>query len=99
MAYFQVTPSELRSTASTLREHNQNFKTQVGVLENAEGSLNSQWEGAAKDAFHVAFMNDKAYMDNFAAEIERYCETLEAMAAEYERAEAANIETANGRKY
>lgn len=94
MAYFMVTPSELRSTASELREYNSNFKNQVAALESAEGTLNSSWEGAAKDTFHASFMNDKTYMDNFAAEIERYCVTLEAMAAEYERAENTNIEIA-----
>ena len=99
MAYFMVTPSELRSTASTLREHNSNFKSQVASLESAEGTLNSSWEGPAKDAFHNAFMNDKVYMDNFAAEIEKYCITLENMAAEYEKAEAANVDIANTRKY
>lgn len=99
MAYFQVTPSELRQTAGTLREYNQSLKTQVENLTSAEGTLNTQWEGAAKDAFHNAFMNDKIYMDNFAAEIEKYCATLEIMAAEYEKAEAANVETAASRKY
>lgn len=99
MAYFQVTPSELRSTASTLREYNQNFKAQVSVLESSEGTLNTQWEGAAKDTFHNSFMNDKVYMDSFANEIEKYCVTLENMAVEYEKAEAANIETASSRKY
>lgn len=99
MAYFQVTPSELRSTANTLREYNSNFKNQVSALESSEGTLNTAWEGPAKDAFHTSFMNDKAYMDNFATEIEKYCVTLEAMAAEYEKAEAANVETASTRKF
>ena len=99
MAYFMVTPSELRSTASTLREYNSNFKTQVAALEAAEGTLNSSWEGPARDTFHTSFMNDKAYMDAFVAEIEKYCITLEGMATEYEKAEAANVETASTRRY
>lgn len=99
MAYFQVTPSELRSTASTLREYNSNFKNQVSALESSEGTLNASWEGPAKDTFHTSFMNDKAYMDSFSAVIEKYCVTLEEMAAEYEKAEAANVEIAKNRNY
>ena len=99
MASFLVTPSELRSTAGTLREYNSNFKAQVGVLESAEGTLNTSWEGAAKDAFHASFLKDKAYMDSFTAEIEQYCTVLEEMAVEYEKAERINMETASTRKY
>ena len=99
MAYFAVTPAELRSTAGTLREYNSNFKNQVSALESAEGTLNTSWEGPAKDAFHSSFMQDKSYMDNFAALIENYCVTLENMAVEYEKAEAANVETASTRKH
>ncbi len=99
MAYFMVTPSELRSTAATLREYNSNFKNQVTALETAEGTLNISWEGAAKETFHASFMKDKAYMDSFAAEIEKYCVTLEAMACEYEKGESTNVEIASTRKY
>lgn len=99
MAFFMVTPPELRSTASTLREYNSNFKTQVNALEAAEGTLNSAWEGASRDRFHASFMNDKAYMDAFATEIEKYCATLESMAAEYEKAELHNVEIASTRRH
>lgn len=99
MAYFAVTPTELRSTAGTLREYNSNFKNQVSALESSEGTLNSSWEGPAKDAFHNSFLQDKNYMDNFAALIENYCVTLENMAAKYEQGEATNVEIANNRKH
>lgn len=99
MAQIMVTSSELRSRASTLREYNSNFKQQVESLSNAEGTLGTQWQGAAKEAFHTAFMNDKAYMDQFAAEIEKYCVALETIAGKYEAAESANVDTAKTRKY
>lgn len=99
MAQIMVTSSELRATASTLREYNTNFKNQVANLESSEGTLKSQWQGSANDAFHTAFMNDKAFMDKFAAEIEKYCQALETIAAKYDSAEAANVETANSRRY
>lgn len=97
--FFMVTPAELRTTAQNLRECNSNFRNQVSSLESSEGSLNSKWQGSAHDAFHTAFMNDKAYMDKFAAEIEKYCTTLENIAANYENAENTNLDTANTRRY
>lgn len=99
MAQFLVTPAELRSSAATLREYNNSFKSQVQSLESSEGTLRSQWKGSANDAFHAAFMNDKAFMDKFAAEIERYCSTLESIAGKYEAAENVNLDTAHTRKF
>lgn len=46
------------------------------------------WDGQANDAFHAAFNNDKEYMTQFYNLINRYCEALDNIAAEYERAEA-----------
>lgn len=99
MGQFTVTPAELHSVSQQLKELNSSFRNQVASLESSEGSLNSQWQGQAHDAFHVAFMNDKAYMDKFAAEIDNYCNTLDAIARNYEDAEAANTETATTRRY
>lgn len=99
MAQIMVTSSELRTAATTLRDYNTNFKNQVSNLESAEGTLRSQWQGAANDAFHTAFMNDKSFMDKFAVEIEKYCQTLETIASKYDAAEAANVEVATSRKY
>lgn len=99
MAQFTVTPAELRSAATSLREQNASFTNQVKQLESAEATLNSQWSGPSHDAFHVSFMNDKAYMDQFAAVIDKYCVALESMAAEYEKAENLNIDLANTKSH
>lgn len=99
MALIQVTAAQLRAKASELRSANGNFKSQVGSLESQEGSLASMWEGEAKNAFHTAFMNDKAQMDKFYDLIEQYCRTLEDIAQKYEQAEAVNTQTASNRTY
>ena len=99
MAQIMVTSKELRAVATTLREYNSSFKTQVSELESSEGTLKSQWQGAANEAFHSAFMKDKAFMDKFSAEIEKYCTTLESIAAKYDAAEAANVDTATTRRH
>lgn len=99
MASIKVTSMDLRNAASTLREYNSNFKAQVSALESSEATLSGQWQGDANTAFHKAFMNDKAFMDKFAAEIEKYCAVLETAAAKYDAQEAANVELANQRNY
>lgn len=99
MVSIRVTSFELRGAASTLREYNSNFKNQAAALENAEAALNGQWQGEANTAFHKAFMDDKAFMDKFALEIERYCAALETAAAKYDAKEAANVEIAAQRNY
>ncbi len=97
MALIRVTASDIRSKKEQLLELNNQFKTQVRELESSEGTLNSQWDGAANDAFHKAFMNDKNYMDQFYNLILKYCDALEQIAAKYEQAEAANENTATTR--
>lgn len=99
MAYFKVTASELRKRAGELRDTNGRFKTQIGNLESQEGTLCSQWEGDANTAFHTAFMNDKSAWEEFHNLIEKYCVALEQMAAQYEKAESANTDTATKRSY
>ena len=97
MALIRVTASQVRSTAEQLRTFNQNFNNQVNNLVSAEGTLNSMWDGQANDAFHAAFESDKNYMTEFYNLINRYCEALDNIAVEYERAEAKAAEIASKR--
>lgn len=57
------------------------------------------WEGEAKNAFHNAFQNDKAKMQNFKTAIDQYVAALQNIAAKYAQAEAANVNTASTRNY
>lgn len=99
MAQITVTASQLRAVTSELRELNTQYKAQVSNLESTEGTLNSQWKGAAKDAFHRAFTTDATKMTEFSTIIEQYCVALEQIALKYEQAETQNIETAISRTY
>ena len=99
MGLIQVSASELKVKAGELRNLNSQFKTQVGNLESQEQALIGMWEGEARDAFNVAFNNDKTQMDNFYNLIEQYCVALENIAAKYEMAEAQNLSTASTRTY
>ena len=95
MADIQVRTSELRGKASELRALNNQFKSAVTNLENVEGRLNGMWDGEANDTFHAAFQTDKAQMENFYQAIEDYAAKMEAIADEYDRAEAANTQIAS----
>jgi|InofroStandDraft_1065614.scaffolds.fasta_scaffold35817_3 WXG100 family type VII secretion target len=99
MAQIRVTASQVRSAATSLRDYNQNFSVQVQKLQDSEGSLNSMWEGQAKEAFHIAFTSDKEYMEQFHTLVTKYCEALDNIAIEYENAEKLNTETAKARNF
>jgi WXG100 family type VII secretion target len=99
MAQIVTTVSDLRSKEASLRDLNANFRKQVQALDASEADLKTKWNGPANDKFHAAFTNDKSFMTQFANEIDKYCNALETIATEYEKAEAANCDTASTRKY
>ena len=99
MALIRVTASQVRSSANSLRELNQQFNSQVQNLQASEESLNGMWDGQANDAFHAAFMSDKEYMTQFYNLINKYCEALDSIATEYENAEIINLDTATKRSF
>ncbi|WP_432627718.1 WXG100 family type VII secretion target [Brotaphodocola sp.] len=99
MALISVTSSQIRKTKETLQSYNQSFKSQVTRLDESEQKLNTMWEGQANEQFHSAFSSDKSYMDGFYNLINQFCEALEQIATEYDKAESQNVETAKVRKY
>lgn len=96
MAEFIVTAEEVRNKAAELRRINEQYKTTVDNLKAEESRLNGMWEGEAHDVFDTAFKNDSTRYDNFFAAIEDYCVKLEAIAVNYNNAEARNVATAQG---
>ena len=99
MSDFKVTPSVLKSNADTLTDLNARFKGSVDSLVTSEGALNAMWDGEANDAFHAAFMTDKAKMDEFSRLIEQYTERLRQIAARYEQTEQSTTNIASIRSY
>lgn len=95
----QVTTGTLTSKAAELKSLNSRFQAQVTQLRTQEGSLNSMWEGEARTAFHNAFEKDVTQMDNFYNLIEKYVQSLNEIAKEYDRAEKVNVSTATNRSY
>ncbi|MCD7746714.1 MAG: WXG100 family type VII secretion target [Lachnospiraceae bacterium] len=99
MAEFMVTASQLREKKETLTQLNQSLQTQITMLVQAESTVTSMWEGEAKTAFHNAFTQDKAQMDNFKSAIDQYVTALETIIQAYETAETTNVNTATTRTY
>lgn len=99
MAEIYAVGTELQAKAEELAKLNASFKSQVGDLESQEAALIGMWEGEAKEAFHKAFRSDKIQMDNFYNAIAQYVTVLNNIAAEYNNAEAKNVQIANDRKY
>ena len=99
MGVIRVSANELKAKANDLMTLNASLKTNVGDLEATEQNLASMWEGEARDAFHQAFNNDKIQMTNFTTLIEKYVNSLLAIAAKYEQAEKVNVSTASTRNY
>lgn len=99
MSDFKVTPSVLKGNADTLTDLNARFKGSVDALVTSEGTLNTMWDGEANDAFHAAFMTDKAKMDEFSRLIEQYTERLRQIAVRYEQTEQSTTNIASSRTY
>lgn len=99
MALIRVTSTELRAKAAELRDLNGKLKSSSGNLESREAQLYSMWDGESNEAFHNAFLSDKAQIDNMYRAIENYVISLENIAARYEQAETANVEIAATRTY
>ena len=95
----QATTGTLTNKAAELKSLNSRFQAQVTQLRTQESSLNSMWEGEARTAFHSAFEKDVTQMDNFYNLIEKYAQSLNEIAKEYDRAEKVNVSTATNRSY
>ena len=99
MAQMYVDSNSLRARASELASINEQFRSEVVNLQDTEEALAGMWEGDAKETFRGAFDSDLVQMSNFYNAIGMYVKQLEEIAAQYERAEAQNVELASTRTY
>lgn len=99
MSFIQVTSNELKSKASELQGLNSRFQTELENLMSHLNTLNSMWEGEAKETFNQAFAKDKSSMDRFKSAIDQYVQALNLIASKYEDAEKKNISTASTRTF
>ncbi len=97
MALIRVTTETLRNKAEELRQLNSNLNTEISGLRESEARLSGMWEGEAKEAFHKQFLMDAEKFEAFYKGINQYIQRLEETATSYDKAEAANVSTANTR--
>lgn len=99
MSAFSVNTATLKTKSGELNDLVTRYRVCVEQLVATEASLNSMWDGEANDAFHAAFVTDKAKMDQFANLINQYIDKLMSIAARYEQTEQVNTEIAANRTY
>lgn len=99
MAEIFVDVTSLKNKIDELSNLNEQFKSQLSALEEAEATLAGMWEGPSKEAFRVAFHNDAVQMKNFYNAILIYVQQLIVIFNAYAKAESTNVDLANQRSY
>ena len=91
-----VTPQELKRIAEELRQYNESYKRQLEEMVVIKNSLNTKWEGTAKEAFNKKFEERATLFDAFHVAIQGYISVLLSIAERYENVERRNAALVNG---
>lgn len=91
-----VTPQELRKIAEELRQYNESLKKQLQEMAAIKNSLNTKWEGTAKEAFNKKFEERATMFDVFYMAMQGYISVLLNIAERYENVERKNAALVNG---
>ena len=91
-----VTPQELRKIAEELRQYNESLKKQLQEMAAIKNSLNTKWEGTAKEAFNKKFEERATMFDVFYMAMHGYISVLLNIAERYENVERKNAALVNG---
>lgn len=91
-----VTPQELKRIAEELRQYNESYKRQLEEMVVIKNSLNTKWEGTAKEAFNKKFEERATLFDAFHIAIQGYISVLLSIAERYENVERRNAALVNG---
>ncbi len=95
----KVTTATLRSKKSELQGLNKKFNSKLSEMDGTERELTGMWEGDASKAFHKSYTADTKKMDELYKAVLQYCEALDTIIKEYEKAEKKNVSIANKRTY
>ena len=94
MAEFKVNARQLEEKADALADLNRKLRAEVEKMAGYERELSTMWEGDAQAAFRTSFQKDRAKMNAFAANIDKFVGDLLGKAEVYRRAEAGAVATA-----
>lgn len=89
-----LTASQLTAKKEELSSLNSNLKSQIKDLQSQIRALDSEWEGEAADAYKSRTQKDISRMEILASVIDSYVKALDAIIAEYKRAESMNVSIA-----
>lgn len=96
MAQIIASTKEISNKKQSLVLLSNSLKTQISNLETLGNSLNSMWEGAAKEKYTKQLKSDIAKMQSLLKTILEFILILEKIIAIYNKAEKKNEATAMG---
>ena len=96
MAQIIASTKEISNKKQSLMALSNSLKTQITELETLGNSLNSMWEGAAKEKYVKQLKIDVAKMQSLLKTILEFILILEKIIAIYNKAEKKNEATAVG---
>ena len=97
MATVKVNTTQLRNTASQLRQLNNRLNTEEGTMRTQQRTLTGMWDGPANNVFDTAFNRNVNEFAAFRSLINDYANALDTYASEYERTENQNKAIASTR--
>jgi WXG100 family type VII secretion target len=80
---FAVTPETLRVVASSLADESRHLDQVLGALSQRVGSLEENWDGAARDAYATAQRDWTAALDDIRSILGRIAQSTRQMADGY----------------
>jgi WXG100 family type VII secretion target len=88
MAGTEVTTGRLTEVAKNLEDVIAKYTQSVGKMYDIGGEIDAMWDGDASDKFKATFDSDRPRFEALTEMLRKYVETLNADAAEYNKAES-----------
>ena len=95
MSQMIISAAQLESKRERLSALSRTMHSQIGQLEQVGNSLDSMWEGAAKESFKKSLKADLAKIKLFFTIVSAMLTILEKIISLYKKMESQNIATAN----
>ena len=95
MSQMTISAAQLEAKKERLSALSRTMNTQIGQLEQVGNSLDTMWEGEAKEAYKKSLKTDLAQIKLFFTIVSAMLTILEKIIALYKKMESQNIATAN----
>lgn len=88
----KLSVTQLRAKKTKLENLNEKLAKEYKNLDQNISQIDSYWDGDAANAFIKKYNKDKQTYNKFIALVKQYIDTLDKIIANYEKAEAANVQ-------